>query len=266
LDAFSDAIARFPERADIRAARAWVRLQLGDARSARFDAKWALDIDPTNAYAKQTWLKALDKAGEDATLRHALDEAISAEPEADLLVSRAVLLATSNDAKIRDPKAALTDAIRADELTFGLSRSALRAKAAAQAALGDFPSAVGNSYRAMFREMPNRDGGTDVIRIVTYLARKPLARDVWDKDPPERNRRSLQAGVGAASTIGAYFEVDCTRAFWVRVALPRALPIPIAIVRWNAQGMKEFCDELRTLIARGEPARSKSQKGPSPEH
>lgn len=246
LDSFSGAIELFPEVAQLHAGRAEVRLALRDARGARADAERALELDPDHREAMDFWMEALDKSGDDATLKLVLDSGVEIlREDPDPSARRALLLTTSPDPEVRNPSAALEDALRAESLSHGRSRAALRAKAAAQAALGDYPSAVGTSVRAVFAEPSNRDMGTDLVRLATFLARRPVTRRPWPAEPPDRAVHRLKLGVGVSSKIGAYLDADLDRVVSLRAALPRDLPIPLAVARWSPRGAREFLDSIR---------------------
>jgi tetratricopeptide (TPR) repeat protein len=260
LDAFSEAIERFPEVAHFHASRAEVRLALRDARAAREDAEQALRLDPDHQKAMEFWMEALDKSGADATFKLALDSQVELwrwDPRP--YARRAFLLATSPDPRVRNPKAALDDALRAESLSRGRSRAALRAKAAAQAALGDYPLAICSAVRAMFTELPNRDAGTDLIQIATFLVRRPLIKRPWPGEPPKRGVPRLQIGLGRSEQIGTYLTVDGGRALFLRAALLRDLPFPLVIVSWNPRGVREILDTLRGKTPSAMPAARRTQ-------
>ncbi len=240
IDAYAGVIDRFPEVAAIYATRAAAYLDVQDAAAARADAEKALLIDPEDAPAMKLWIQALDKSGDDATLQIALGELIRREPtNADLYASRALLLATSPDAQLRNPRLALADVSKAEELPQIHARPTLRAKAAAQAALGDYPSAVGSSFRALF-SAPFDDVLTDVAHLTAYLGRRPVIKKPWDREPPVRPTHRFRFGVMYYPDGGAFLEVSLQRVYFGRLALLPALPMPIAVVRWSPEGMKEF--------------------------
>ncbi len=245
-DAFTEAIATHSKVGSLYTGRAEARLRLRDAAGARADAEKALAIDPNDWRAESFWLTALDRTGDDVKLRTALDEMVRADPaDVECLAGLAFLLASSRDAQVRDGARALTLATEAVAQSDGHSRAAFRARAAALAALGDFPKAVGTSFRAMFTQMPNPDTETDLIRVVTYLRRKPLVKEVWDAETPDRDRHTLVAAFFFDSKTVIGFKADCDRAFWFRAALPRWLPIPMVPYGWNSKGVTEFVGQVR---------------------
>jgi tetratricopeptide (TPR) repeat protein len=260
-DAFTEAIAAHPEIGVLYKGRAEARSRLRDAAGTRDDAERALALGEDDGRLEDLRLMALDKSGDDVKLRAALTEMVRSDTyNVERLAALAVLLASSPDLKVKDADRALGFATDAVAHSRGYSRAALRAKAAAHAALGDFPRAVGTSFRAMFAQMPNQDMGTDVIRIGTYLLHKPPVKEVWDKEPPDRDRQELTAAIGLSSKTGVEFRADCDRAFWLRAALPRSLPIPIVVVRWNPEGVKKFGDLRRTSLAAKDAAGPNSPK------
>ncbi len=106
----------------------------------------------------------------------------------------------------------------------------------------------------MFVEMPNRDAGTDLVRIATYLARKPFVKRPWDKEPPSRDTHRLMIGAGWAEKLGLYLNIDGGDAFFIRGALPWSLPVPMVVVRWDAERTKDFAESFNDRDRAPRPA------------
>ena len=122
-------------------------------------------------------MTALDVTGDDEELLMILKALVHYEPnKSDHHAARALLLASSPDDLLRDPEAALASATRAEELTGGRSRAALRAKAAAFAASGDFPRALSCQLRLIVSGLPNLDAGNDVDPPLDLPRRPPLSQ------------------------------------------------------------------------------------------
>lgn len=235
FDVYSDAIRTHPDSPEPYIWRSRLRLKLHDGLGARKDAEEVVSIDQTGE-AFRLFLIALDVTGDDQLLLLNLKAMIQHEPNnPEHHAALALLRASSPLDRVRSPTAALDSAFRADALARGRSRNAVRAKAAAFAASGDFPLAVVCQLRAFACEIPNRDAGTDVARILSYLARRPYRKQPWDAEPPDRKARRLIVAMGLTGPLGYYLVADYDCGFTLRAALAPGLGYPIVVARWNPQ-------------------------------
>ena len=249
FDAYSEAIRADPDSPVPYMGRARVRLKLGDGRGALEDVERALPT-VTTGEAVRLLITALDVTGDDENLLTVLKALIDNEPDnPEHHAALALLLASSRADHIRDPKAALASARRADELAGGRSRAALRARAAALAASGDFPGALFCQLRVIVCGFTNLDAATDVDRLTTYLLSRPFRKQAWQAEPRGRHSRQLRVGAGIWKYVGLYLVLDLERGFSLRGGFLRGLPCPMVVVRWNPRGL-QF---PRTIRSAGRP-------------
>jgi protein O-mannosyl-transferase len=125
-------------------------LEKGELDSAIQACRTALVIRPADADCHTTLAIALEEKGESAEAFHHYEKALELAPRSiPTLTNFAWLLATSQDASVRNGRKAVELAGQADQLVRGTNTLVLRTLAAAYAESGEFAKAIGTARSAM---------------------------------------------------------------------------------------------------------------------
>ena len=187
---FQRAVALKPEYVEALDQLGSVLTLRGRAAEAVGPLRAALALAPADPVREFRLGAALSMlAGHAREAKTLLERAIDLRPDwPEPINALAWLLATSPDSAVRDPAASLRLAVRAVELTRGLSAAVLDTRAAAEAAGGRFDEAVATARSALTLARAARDSGLSVA----ISARIELYR---------RGRVYLEPGVAGAKPI-----------------------------------------------------------------
>jgi tetratricopeptide (TPR) repeat protein len=143
VSSFSQAITIDPEKGSAYGGRAAAYLAMGEHKRALQDLNNAIRIDPAQTEYLRNRGAVYSHMGEWYQALADLETALRLTPnDIDAHLTRAWMLATCPEPKLRDGPKAVTSATRACELTQWKKARPLAALAAAYSESGDFPSAV----------------------------------------------------------------------------------------------------------------------------
>jgi tetratricopeptide (TPR) repeat protein len=147
-----------PGEAAVRMRLARLLLRRGDVDAAEAEIRAAIALDPGNAEAHRGRARALLLRGREAEAIAELRETLRLSPEWGIaLGDLAWILATAEDASLRDPRAAVELGERAARASGGSAPGVLDALAAAYAAAGRFELASDTAASALARARENGD-------------------------------------------------------------------------------------------------------------
>jgi len=156
--AFERSLALVPEDANVRMRLARLYLRAGDLDAADRETARAVASDPGNAEAHRGRARVLEQRGRDAEALAELDRTLALSPDWALaLGDTAWILATAQDAALRDPKRAVELGERAARLSGERAPGILDALAAAYASAGRFADASVTAEKALARARETGD-------------------------------------------------------------------------------------------------------------
>ncbi len=182
--------------------RGYIHFQTQDHQAAIKDFSRAIELQPSNAVAFNNRGYNRSKIGEFAKALEDYQQALQFSPKYTLAMqNQAWLLATVDDAKLRDPAAAVKLAKQACELTNYESIGDLSALAAALAADGQFEEAVGWQEKVVEAVT---DSYQDFAQknLERYQDERPFAADP-DQANAEEKAAAEQAAKAKAAEVNA---------------------------------------------------------------
>jgi tetratricopeptide (TPR) repeat protein len=154
--------------------RGFLHFQLGKHEEAIHDFGAVIEINPKATVAYNNRGYNMLQLGKTVEALGDYDKAIELEPKYGLAhQNRAWLLATADDKKIRDPKAAVESATKACELSEYQDVSDMAALAAASAANEEFEKAVGWQEKVIDKALPDQKPFAEKI-LELYVRKKPF--------------------------------------------------------------------------------------------
>lgn len=151
--------------------------QTGDFANAARHLKYLSSLDPKDAMAKLWYAHALIRTGQPAKADRLLRSALQQQPTSHLILNElAWLLATHPQEQFRNPREALSLALRATKITKGGNPQILDTLAAAQAAGGNYKDAVTTLEHAL--AILKKSGGAGMKplqeRAILYSKSEPF--------------------------------------------------------------------------------------------
>jgi tetratricopeptide (TPR) repeat protein len=148
---YDRAIELTPDDAGMRTARANLKSSLGDAQGALADFEEAMRLQPESGDAAAAFADACQSAARWKDAATAYQQALKLDPDNPRALQNAAwMMATCPDEYFRNPETALKTAQRAMEASEGpVTAHRLHVLGVAQAAAGDFDSAVASLHEAI---------------------------------------------------------------------------------------------------------------------
>ena len=184
---FNRAVALDPDRQENLYARIDCYIEMNDWDSAAADGDKLIELWPTSADAHYHRGLMFVEMGKWKAALAAFDDALRLDGDhVSALCERAEIRAASPEARLRDGKRALADAMKACELTKWNAPAPLEAYALACAELGDFTTAVKVQRKVLGFAGFMADHGPDVReRLLDYQSRTPI-RFLQPMPPPRK--------------------------------------------------------------------------------
>jgi tetratricopeptide (TPR) repeat protein len=182
LIALNKALELRPDRPSVLVNRASIYSQLGRHRDAIHDWETVLRVNPEDERSRLTVAALAFATGDDRRAAAHYTEYLARNPDsADAAGALAWILATSDDAGVRNGERAVALATMWSEQSHGQDYKALNALAAALAEKGDFAKAVTAIDRAI--ELAHQVGDSKATNA--YRAR----RDIYRGENPFRRKK-----------------------------------------------------------------------------